>query len=113
MIEKLRINNDARYYRNLLYKSECRHNHMMSELRSIKASHKVMCHALDICKTQQFVLIVLHFLMIIFVYKQDIKDLVYTVHYHDYTSAMLHMWKDYWKQVPSILGLAQGWQVFK
>ena len=122
-MDKLRTK-DARYYRNLLYKNEFRVNSIHRDVKTVQQTQlrysnciKDKMDVYEFKQTQVMRMLYIVFIMqcVIILQTEEyhkskgFKDMMSYVWYHDYTRAMLHMWKDYWKQVSDVFRSFEIW----
>ena len=106
-MDKIRFTKDARYYRNLLYKTELRHSILTKDLRKLKNEQVLLSlrnqkQITQLQNTQKMLMLLFFF--------YAIKDLIIMYKYHDYTSTLLYLRENYWEYVRPLFESYSKWQ---
>ena len=113
-MDKIRmLNKDARYYRALLYKNEYRQSVFSKDLQKVKSEYNIVAKNtknIQYSVNNLFFIIYIQSIIQLCFIIYILKDYIIEVNYHDYTSALLHMWQGHWKQIRDIFEDFAKWQ---
>lgn len=115
-MDSIRMKKDSHYYRNLLFKYECRTVKLFQDHKIIQKQNNELMQSLDqhsktikrylVC-IQMYVYFILIFQFAISLH--NIKDYTMDIDIDGYSNKMFHMWQGYWKQICMLFELAERW----